>query len=175
MAFSTSEKQPTSRVFFALWPDEIIQRQLAAAGCELAVLVQGKAIPWQNLHPTLVFLGEVPHERIVELIGLAESLRDFVCDLRLDALGAFCPGNVYIAPTHTPAALYDVVESLRKVLREMGYRIESKLFTAHVTLFRNVRRLPKPRPLDCVVWPVRGVRLLQSELRSSGARYRLLR
>lgn len=75
--------QAIRRLFFALWPDEAIQRRLADAGRGLADETQGKATAWHNIHATLAFLDDVPDDMISELVKLAYGQRDFASDCLL--------------------------------------------------------------------------------------------
>jgi 2'-5' RNA ligase len=47
------------RLFFACWPDAALQEQLAQLGRQLQRQSGGKPSRRENLHLTLVFLGDV--------------------------------------------------------------------------------------------------------------------
>jgi 2'-5' RNA ligase len=64
------------RLFFALWPSDAVRARLAQEAQSHAGL--GRAIPVRNLHITLVFLGGVQEERVVEVLqaaALSEGVR----------------------------------------------------------------------------------------------------
>ncbi len=166
--------QASRRLFFALWPDETIQQRLADVARELAHEAQGKPISWHNIHATLAFLGDVADGAVSELTKLADERGDFFCALTLDRVSSFPQGVVYAAPTESPRELLKLAADLHRALRERGYPIERRPFVPHVTLVRNARRPPESSAISSITWPVRGVHLVQSELRSAGAFYRLV-
>ena len=166
--------QAFRRLFFALWPDETIQRQLAKVARQLARDSQGKPIPWHNIHTTLAFLGDVADDAVSELSKLAADRGDFSCELVLDRVASFSRGVVYAAPTESPRELLEVAADLKRTLRERGFAIDLRPFVPHITLVRNARRSAKWTSIGPVTWTVRGVRLVQSELQSSGAIYHLV-
>ncbi|MEK7758301.1 MAG: 2'-5' RNA ligase family protein, partial [Pseudomonadota bacterium] len=49
----------TQRLFFALWPDPVLQQRLAQAAEALLPRAAGRRVRAENLHCTLVFLGAV--------------------------------------------------------------------------------------------------------------------
>jgi hypothetical protein len=58
------------RVFFALWPDADVRDQLAGLARAAAERAHGRAPPPENLHMTLVFVGEVPQDSVAPLQGI---------------------------------------------------------------------------------------------------------
>ena len=58
---NTGSTGRTVRVFFAIWPDNAAQKQLAALAKQLQAesLCGGRKIKPENIHLTLVFVGEV--------------------------------------------------------------------------------------------------------------------
>ncbi len=167
--------QTFRRLFFALWPDETIQRRLAEVARELARDSQGKPILWHNIHATLAFLGDVADDAVSELAKLAEDRRDFSCELVLDRMASFSRGVVYADPTESPRELLELAADLHRALRARGFAIERRPYVPHITLVRNSRQSLKSTSIGPVTWTVRGVRLVQSKLRSSGAVYHLVR
>ena len=166
--------QSIRRLFFALWPNEVIQHRLAEVARQLVDETQGKPISWQNIHATLAFLGDVPVEQIPALLNLAEQYRQFSCELVLDRVAVLNHGIVYAAATKPPTQLLDLATSLRSALRESGYCIEHRRFLPHITLLRNSLQAPRQNVIAPIFWPLSGPRLVQSELRRAGAVYQLL-
>ena len=51
--------EPTRRLFFALWPDAVLKAQIGHAARTPARSVDGRRVRDENLHLTLLFLGNV--------------------------------------------------------------------------------------------------------------------
>ena len=56
------------RLFFALWPSDVLRAELAAAAASACAQVKGEPVPPRNLHVTLVFLGSAPGAALAPLI-----------------------------------------------------------------------------------------------------------
>ena len=166
-----------ARLFFALVPDAVARRSLAALATDVARLTGGRAPREENLHLTLAFLGSVPPARIGELeaIGALAACAAAPFPLTLDAVGAFRAAGVAWAGTAAvPAPLQDVFERLRALLRTAGLPAERRAFHPHVTLARHcVRGLPGAA-IAPVGWRVESIVLMASETLAGGPRYRAL-
>ena len=64
---SALNPQPKLRLFFACWPDAALQEQLAQLGRQLQRQCGGKPSRRENLHLTLVFLGDVDSADLPQL------------------------------------------------------------------------------------------------------------
>lgn len=60
-------REPTRRLFFALWPDETLRATFAHATHKAVRASGGRLVPARNLHVTLLFLGSVAERCIPEL------------------------------------------------------------------------------------------------------------
>ena len=129
-----------------------------------------------NLHITLCFIGEVDRRQLHLFAEAAEDVRAEATTLVLDRLGYFARSRIlWLGCTRTPAPLQDMVASLNNALSKRGYRPERRPFQAHVTLLRNakpLRQLPRFPPVD---WRINGFVLVESLLRPTGARYRIIK
>ncbi|MGH8210965.1 MAG: 2'-5' RNA ligase family protein [Steroidobacteraceae bacterium] len=67
-------REPSRRVFFALWPDDELRAAFARATHEAVRVAGGRSVPAHNLHATLLFLGPVAERRIPELQAIAARL-----------------------------------------------------------------------------------------------------
>jgi RNA 2',3'-cyclic 3'-phosphodiesterase len=64
-------KEPSRRLFFALWPTARQQASMANATREALLAGGGRPVPEGNLHVTLAFLGSVSESRMGELSAIA--------------------------------------------------------------------------------------------------------
>ena len=93
----------------------------------------------ESLHLTLVFIGNVPVERLPELKSLAARIEAGAFDLMLGKTG-WWPHNriAWAAPNTTPAPLLEVVSRLQAALRQAGFDFDGRQqYVPHVTLVRD--------------------------------------
>ena len=76
----------SQRLFFALLPDEVVRKQLRRLQKDLSQ-AGGRPVPAENLHLTLLFLGDVPTEKIEAVRDTAADVAGCRFDLVLDAFG----------------------------------------------------------------------------------------
>lgn len=172
---------PRMRVFFAL---EIPRpaRDAIADWRDRHAAAGGRAVAAENFHITLHFIGDVEARQLDWLCAEAERIRAMPFELALDQCGWFArPGIFYIGPGDAPAALIDLAAAARKISRiaarkaHAASRQSRKLFTPHVTLFRNCRArppLPTARPAFNIAFD--GFTLFESVAGRDGVRYQPL-
>lgn len=168
------------RVFIALeLPDEF-RGEVAAVSRTLAQRCRGRFVPYQNLHVTLAFLGEVGEAQSREAIAALEEACAGAGPVPLepDGLGKFgrsSDATLWLGLHQTPQ-LDELAERVRGSLTSHGLPYDQKTFLAHITLARRVRlprkvlpELPFPQPAEA-----RRVTLFKSTLDSTGATYKPL-
>ncbi|MDA7085655.1 RNA 2',3'-cyclic phosphodiesterase [Pseudomonas sp. SA3-5] len=164
-------KNDDLRLFFALGcPPELAE---AIATWRSHLHLPGRPVATANLHLTLAFLGQLPRARVAELQGLGGVVHAPVFDLHLDRLGRHRNGLLYLAPSHTPEALLELVEQLNTSLSSAAIQLESRPFRAHLSLLRHC----PTQPIDAnpsFDWPVTRFSLFASEQNTRGTHYRPL-
>jgi RNA 2',3'-cyclic 3'-phosphodiesterase len=170
-------KEPSRRLFFALWPDAAARAALAAATREAVSASAASAVPPQNLHATLAFLGSVPERRIAELEGLARRVaQSFVpqCPvmLQFDELAHWVGPKILVAlgAGESPAA-QALAHVLKSETQAAGFAPDLKAFHAHVTLARKVARAPAVAMTRPVQWRFDAFALIESRTAADGAAY----
>ena len=162
------------RLFIALPVPADAKRRLT--GTQAALLkkgARGRAVPPENLHLTLAFLGSVPDPapaiEALKAVPAPESALSF------EKLSLF--GDVTVALFLRDAALDAYVRDLRAALDQAGISYDRQAFRPHVTLLRKTA-LPanlwlasfEPR-LQTLTLPVKEVRLMQSDLSGEAPEY----
>jgi RNA 2',3'-cyclic 3'-phosphodiesterase len=159
------------RLFFALWPGEAVRSALTAAFASAVAAAGGRAVPAQNLHLTLAFLGAVPAEAQAPLVALGAGLELPQADVTLDRLDWWPRAEVLVAAaSEPPAALIELQADVRRRLNDAGFHIDSQPFRPHVTLARKVAS-PPPAVASAVVWPIAAAALVESVPAPGGSRY----
>jgi 2'-5' RNA ligase len=96
-------------LFFALWPNQALQAALADATRDVVFTSGGRAVPPENFHVTLAFVGSVPESRVakVEAVGdqvAAEAERAPV-QLTMDAIEYWKKAKVICATARVPRSV----------------------------------------------------------------------
>jgi len=164
------------RLFFALWPDPGVRRQLA----QLARRHRrpgGREHHPEDLHLTLAFLGPLTPEQAACARQAAGRIHSDPFELTLDRLGYWPrPRVLWCGPSHSPAALKGLVSGLWGELgAACGLVPETRPYKPHVTLVRKQRQ-PAAGPLQpSIEWSAREFVLATSGGGPPrGPRYRVL-
>ncbi len=159
------------RLFFALWPDDALRRQLAAVSRQLC----RQPVPAHNLHLTLRFLGMQDEAARRCFCDAAAQVSACPFTLSLDRYGGWARKRIqWLGPSAPPAALGVLVDRLNGALETCGTEAETQPFVPHVTLSRKAKNPvegPLPAPL---VWQADSFVLAESASSPDGVRYVVL-
>ena len=170
----SSEAEPTQRLFFALWPNDVVREQLHRAGRRIHK--QGKQVARDNLHITLVFVGSVNAEQRDCMIAAAEAVSGQPFELRFEKAGVFGRSRVqWLAPGETPEAMLTLARDLSAALEPCGYEPERRPYRAHVTTARKVTRPTPVTEIDPIHWSVSDFARVESVTHQEGPEYRVLK
>ncbi|RMH48288.1 MAG: RNA 2',3'-cyclic phosphodiesterase [Alphaproteobacteria bacterium] len=176
------------RTFLAIPVPAATAAELGAIQKELPV---PRLVPPEQLHLTLVFLGDLRPEQLEEIDLALTGLRAEAFPLRLAGLGTF--GGDALRSVHATVepseALTRLQAKLETAARRAGVSVPSRRFVPHVTLARMrpgsfdqaklERRLAALNAFAARPFDVTDFRLYRSHLKSEGpeydelARYRL--
>ena len=160
------------RAFLALpLPDEFMMTCLAAQGHTTT----GRAVPSENLHITLLYLGEQPMRDLQGLVDDLDTIRHRPVPLRLtgiDVLGGWKGAQHLVASVASDPALIDIQAKVTRAARAAGLDFERRRFRPHVTLVRDFRGPGLPPWRGDTPDAVAGsFALYRSTLKRSGAEY----
>jgi 2'-5' RNA ligase len=143
----------------------------------------GRAVPEENLHLTLAFLGDAPLPVLEEIDAHLRSLRLPAPEVRfggLDTFGDMAQGLVFIAVAADPV-LTGLHGKLAQVARAAGIDLPRRRFRPHVTILRSAKApkgIARDRlaaalgmPVHLPAFTARRVTLYESRLSSTGARH----
>jgi 2'-5' RNA ligase len=166
----------TARLFFAVWPTPEVQHALGQIARRAQRECGGRAVPPSNIHLTLVFLGDLPRERLATLESIALTVRGQRFELTVDRLEFWRHNRILWAGTRDiPEALQALAARLQDALANADFRLDRRPYVPHVTLLRNARRAPAEDRCPDVAWPVESFALIESTPRERGRVYRVLR
>jgi 2'-5' RNA ligase len=174
-------RAPARRLFFALWPTPEERRGLSVAAAAAVGASGGRAVPEQNLHVTLAFLGQVPASRAVELAALAqrvaasEALAVAPVVLQFDRLAYWREPQILCALSAAAAApAAALAAALQREASAAGFLPDLKPFRAHVTVARKVAHAAASTPLPSVRWQCAAFALVESRTAAAGSVYSVL-
>ncbi len=164
------------RLFFALDVPEEIRQDLD----RFAITLEK---PWrpvkpERMHITLAFMGEVPDDRLAEVISMGDAAASICSSFEVSISDTAC-----FPETGEPSVLYATVDggeglgTLAEFLRgRLGGLADQKQFRAHLTLARcrggwARKVLRKFRGS----WQVNDFCLIKSSLHEDGPQYELIR
>jgi len=167
--------QPTARIFFALVPPPSLRTVLGALATGVAQSAHGRAVPADNLHVTVAFVGAWPLSRLGQWIDAGARSATRSIHVTLDTLSGFRRAGVaWLGASAPPPALLDLGRSLNAELAHAGVA-DDRPFHPHLTLARKCRG---PFPRDSAgpyEWDVDTLSLMESRADVGGARYVVLR
>ena len=160
------------RLFFALWPSDMLRSALAPLICALQPPGVGRPQRPDQWHVTLEFLGSVPASRVAAARDAAAQVRASPCDIVFDAVEYWRrPEVLTLVARELPPPLGSVVDQLRGALAARGFEPESRPFRAHMTLARKVTHPVTLGTFEPLRWPVADFALVESVTDRTGSVY----
>lgn len=174
---NTGVRRKTVRVFFAIWPDGAAQKQLYGLAKQLRLesLCGGRKTKAENIHLTLVFVGEVETGKLAALCRIAEGIqgsRARAFDFVVDGIRYWKHSNIIYASTgKIPWELIDLVTVLQDTLSAAGFSLERRAYKPHITLMREASCEILPELTEPITWRVHEWMLVKSGQASEGPVY----
>lgn len=153
-------------LFIAINFDDTTRSQLLSLRDEL----QGKSkcgnftIP-ENLHLTLVFLGECNTTQTITIKSVMDSVAAEPFDITVDRIGRFrrSGGDIWWAGMQESSALAALQKSLTDKLIAKGFILEKRKYKPHITLGREIVTHARPQKIEPFGETVSGIELMKSE------------
>ncbi|HEX4389805.1 MAG TPA: RNA 2',3'-cyclic phosphodiesterase [Steroidobacteraceae bacterium] len=163
-------------MFFALWPDEGAQEELARAVAGEVADAAGRGLPPRNLHATLAFLGSVPQERLGELASLAREVAAAwpggAPGLRFRQIEHWARVSILVVTAEDEdERAHALARALKDACVRGGFAPDLKPFRAHVTVARKVMQARAARSLPELTWRFTSFALIESDTRPGGSVY----
>lgn len=182
-------REPTRRVFYALWPDPGLRTALSRATHKAVSASGGRPVSAQGLHATLAFLGSVPEPRIAELEAIGRRVAATFSagrgahaappQLIFDRIEHWQKPQIICATVGAESgeavAIVDALaEALKRETIGAGFAPDLKPFRAHVTIARKVARTTPMLDMHSVPWSCTGFALVESRSAAGGAIYSVI-
>ena len=125
------------RLFFALWPDAQVKAQCANIIHELDN-GRGRRTPVDNLHVTLLFLGNLSLGKELELRETIRQMAIPYIELCFNQLSFWKkPGVLCLTASEINPNLIKLVDRLSLAAKNLGIPIDQYAYHPHITLFRK--------------------------------------
>lgn len=136
------------RLFVSINFDEKTKEKILTVQSRLRELGRGNFSRLENLHLTLAFLGEVHPNRISVLCRAMNDTPFYPIKLTFDRVGRFKRdgGDIWWIGAAENKLLTDLQSTLSRNLAAQGFLLESRRFSPHITLAREVELQAVP---DC--------------------------
>jgi 2'-5' RNA ligase len=151
-----------------------------ARGLKLASRDSGKGLRFtapENMHLTLVFLGEVAEEKLSAIAAELGAVAVPNLNLHLSGLGTFSRAGVLFAVVEFTPALLRLQADVAQRMAHIGFKLENRAYYPHLTLARGhsaFRLKPAQRALPQSVprsFSVNEIILYRSQPTPDGSRY----
>ncbi len=173
---NTRRKTASMRVFFALWPNRLIQQQLHIIAKQLQPQCKGRVMRTETLHMTLQFIGNIPRNLLPKIIAAADQVAAQPFIMQLEKTAYWKHNRIAYATLASNAPLLeDLVSSLKTALSEDRVSYADQKFSPHVTLLRNAVNQPQIQDFPPIEWQVDCFVLVESVLTDQGTQYKILR
>lgn len=168
-------KHATQRLFFALWPNNKIRLALRELTAGLPKH-GGRDVHYEDLHITLLFLGQTTTERYPCVEEAASGIQAPIFYLKIDTIGYWNrPKIVWCKPSKIPQQLIKLVSDLQKEMLSCGFKPENRAYIPHITLVRKAKSIGSyliDSPID---WHIGEFVLVTSDSGNRVPRYTVLK
>ena len=158
------------RLFFALWPDELVAGQLERTTSLLNAVGGARWVPVSNLHMTLAFIGEVADQDLAVMQQIGRSIRAPGFAVVCDELAYWPQARAVVAAVRKPPpALHELSQRINEAAG-----LPPTSFRAHVTLVRKVTQAPVLPSMSPIIWRATHFALVRSQTGGAASAYTVL-
>jgi len=154
------------RLFIAInFTDETKTKLLKVIDSLKAISRKGNFTKRENLHLTLVFLGECPPQKVSAIKQVIESVSFTPFTICFDIIGKFTRdgGDIYWIGVQRNDILQSLQKDLNDRLLGKGFEIERREYKPHITLGREVVVGSAPLQVEPFTQEVSGIDLMKSD------------
>jgi 2'-5' RNA ligase len=165
------------RLFFALWPDQAVRRQIVSNLEHQDIdFKHCRLVSSNNLHMTLHFIGNTSLDEMACLERQASAVCAEPFNLMIDYSGYFKkPKVIWFACQQVPQALYDLHRALGQQISQCAFEPEQRPYSPHITVVRKINTELPAVPLKPIPWKVDRFVLIESISIPGGVRYQIVK
>ena len=152
------------RLFIAINFDAETRSRLIALRDELrSQSVSGNFSLDDNLHLTLVFIGECSPKKIDKIKAILETVTFAPFEVTVERLGTFSHGTLWWAGLREDKPLMNLQHEIEYKLTICGFEMDGRKYRPHITIGREVVTGVKPWEIEPFGETVSGIDLMKSE------------
>jgi len=163
------------RLFFALWPDDATRQKIIEFDEQLTD-PRLKKVKTKNVHVTLVFLGNIATNQEEKIVEATKEIKAPDIEMQFDQLTLWQQkrGILSLTSSEQPQDLIGLVKQLQDIVLAQGVELESRPYTAHITLARNLKKLPDLDVQPAIQWRSESFVLVHSVSTDHGVDYQVI-
>ncbi len=152
------------RLFVAINLHDETRARLLALRDELrASAARGRFSAPENLHLTLVFIGEISPKKLDRIEAILETVTFAPFDVSVNRLGTFSNGTLWWAGLREDKPLMMLQREIEYKLALGGFEMDGRRYSPHITLGREVVTDSSPWRIEPFGETVTSFELMQSE------------
>ena len=143
------------RLFIAVFLSKEVKMELQRLQEQLRLQAyKGSFTRPENVHLTLVFLGETPEEKLASLYQIIQGIKTPAFEIAFNRTGCFTHSHkelwwIGADPNDPKLPLLGLIHTqLISRLEQEGFPVDKRPFNAHITLGREIRH-SEPITLNC--------------------------
>jgi len=174
LSIGAADSESVRRLFLACWPDQSLQGILDDLAGHLQLKHGGRKTEKENIHLTLVFLGQVQLSNERQLRQKLRTLDIKQFDLEIDKTGSFTHCRInWVGPRVVPNGLSDLQNVLKLISEELGFQRDDLAYQPHISL------LHKPQAefdfdIKPISWNIDHYCLIESKANKGGVEYEVI-
>lgn len=151
------------RYFFGLFPPPQIREEIARIVPVISQNVSGHLLHPQDWHITLVFIGQVPHNKRGRLLLDLEGQIATPFEIELCQVGYWPHAKVmWLGPKSIPGPMQHLVSMLSNAVSDLKETVENRPYYPHVTLMRQALEPTVIQSIEPIRWQVNEFALAYS-------------
>jgi 2'-5' RNA ligase len=152
------------RLFIAInFNSETLARFLSLRDELRSRSVRGNFSAPENLHLTLVFIGDISPKKLGKIEAILETVEFEPFDVTVERLGTFSHGTLWWAGLRKDQPLMDLQHEIEYKLALCGFEMDGRRYKPHITLGREVVTDAAPWRIEPFGEQVRKIDLMKSE------------
>jgi 2'-5' RNA ligase len=127
----------------------------------------------ENLHLTLVFIGEVSLKKVDKIKAILETVTFVPIEVSIERVGRFkrSGGDIWWAGLREDKPLMDLQYEIEHKLALCGFEMDGRNYKPHITLGREVLTNVIPRGIEPFGETVKSIELMKSERKDGKLTY----
>ena len=164
----------TSRLFFALWPDDETRQALTRLSQSITAK-EFKWVPPHNFHVTLMFLGRVDKELESLIKQSVAGIAALAFELTFDSLSYWNKPKVLCLTCQqtVPDSAVILTSALTEAAANSGIQTDIRPYIPHITLARHSHYLPDVK-VEPIIWRTEAFCLIESCSEPDGVCYKVV-